>query len=187
MNLDDLKNAVTVCTKCSLCKTRKNAVFGSGSLVAKLMIIGEAPGKNEDEKNIPFTGASGKILDLLLESINLSRNDVFITNIVKCRPPKNRDPKNIEIKKCTPYLKAQIKAINPKIIITLGRHSTKIITGLNETITELQGKPINIKDKNGIDRIVIPMFHPAVALYNRKKLGEMKTAFQKLKQITNET
>ena len=158
--MDKLRKEILNCKKCNLCKLRTNAVPGEGSIQSKIFFIGEAPGANEDKEGIPFCGRSGKLLDELLESINLKRNDVFITNIVKCRPPENRDPSENEIKKCSPYLKRQIKIINPTVICTLGRYSASLFIK-NRKISEIHGKVFKLGKYK-----VIPLYHPAVGLYN---------------------
>lgn len=170
-SLENLKNEVLNCKKCSLYKTRKNPVFGEGNLNSKIMFVGEAPGYWEDIKGIPFCGAAGEILDELLKTIGLERKNVFIANLLKCRPPENRDPKPEEILICTPFLEKQIKIIKPKIICPLGRYSMKFIFekyNLKEQIqpiSEIHGKIFEIKDLFQ-DITIIPLYHPAVATYN---------------------
>lgn len=169
------------CKRCALFKDRINIVKGDGSLDPKVMFIGEAPGSNEDKTGKPFCGRAGKILDSLLDSIDLKREDVYITNIVKCRPPKNRDPKKEEIEKCSLYLKKEIKEIQPKIICPLGRFASKFI--LNEykqevkEIGEIHGE---IYMCDGIK--IIPLYHPAAAIYNPKKINILKNDFKKICQ-----
>jgi len=175
---------IRACRKCNLWKQRRNAVPGEGSLDALVMLIGEAPGYYEDVKGQPFVGAAGKLLDKLLLDIGLCRKEVFIGNVLKCRPPENRDPLSNEIKTCTPYLDQQIKIIKPKIIVTLGRHSTSYIfskVGLKtEGITKLRGKVHQIK-LFGFQTSLIPMYHPAAALYNVGYKDELERDFQLLK------
>lgn len=166
VNLVELHEQIKSCTKCELFKTRTNAVPGQGQLNTDIMFIGEGPGKSEDLKGQPFVGAAGKFLDELLSKINLGREDVFITNVVKCRPPANRDPKEEEVKICWPYLEEQIKQINPKLIVTLGRHAMYRFLPENLKISEVHGQA---KRYQGICRqkqVYYPMYHPAVALYN---------------------
>jgi len=159
-------------------------VPGDGSPDALVMFIGEAPGYYEDVKGQPFVGAAGKLLDNLLLDVGLSRREVFIGNILKCRPPENRDPLEKEVKTCTPYLDRQIRIIEPKIIVTLGRHSTSYIfskVGLKtEGITELRGEVHEIK-LFGFQTSLIPMYHPAAALYNVGYKDELERDFQLLK------
>ncbi|MEM3551477.1 MAG: uracil-DNA glycosylase, partial [Candidatus Bathyarchaeia archaeon] len=153
----------------SLWKTRKNAVAGEGNPETKIMFVGEAPGYWEDIKGKPFVGAAGKLLDSLLAEIGFKRENVFIANVLKCRPPGNRDPQPSEIHKCTPYLDRQIATIKPRIIVTLGKHSTSYIfakAGLPfEGISYARGKFYQV-DFLGFSTIVFPTFHPAAALYN---------------------
>lgn len=141
------------------------------------MFIGEAPGKNEDETGIPFCGRAGKILDNLLDSIKLKREDVYITNIVKCRPPKNRDPKKSEINKCKHFLDEQIEIIKPKVICPLGRFSSQYILekyiGKIFEIGEVHGKSFKVNNS-----IIIPMYHPAAAIYDNKKIKILKKDFK---------
>ena len=177
---EDIKN----CKKCNLWKTRNKPVVGEGGNKRRVMFIGEAPGKWEDLKGRPFVGQAGKFLDELLSSIGLTRDDVYITNIVKCRPPGNRDPEENEIKKCVPYLDRQISILKPKIICPLGRFSSGYI--LNKygfemkSISRVQGKIF----KGEI--IIIPMYHPAAALYHGEWKGEIKKAFFLLKKVMDE-
>ncbi|MCM8771806.1 MAG: uracil-DNA glycosylase [Candidatus Omnitrophica bacterium] len=178
-----LKEEVENCHNCNLHKGRKNVVFGSGNIYSKILFIGEAPGKNEDEKGIPFCGKAGKILDNLLDLINLKRENIFITNVVKCRPPKNRKPKEEEIEKCKKYLEKQIEIINPKIICCLGEIALKFIfekfkIKKKAKINEIHGKVIDVSEKK-----IIPLFHPAYAVYNPKKFEIMKKDFINLKDL----
>ena len=183
--LDIIASEVTVCTKCSLWETRKNAVPGEGNPKARILFIGEAPGRSEDVKGRPFVGDAGKFLETLLAEMNLSRTDVFICNVLKCRPPGNRPPKPVEIQTCTPYLDRQINAINPRFIVTLGNFSTAYIfqkTGLPFTsITNAHGKFHKATALN--KKITIfPTFHPAAALYSPKYKQEIINDFKLLKQ-----
>jgi len=165
-------------------KNKSFPVIGEGSHDAKVIFIGEAPGKNEAKKGKPFCGASGKVLDQLLDHIKLDREDVYITNIVKDRPTNNRDPKPEEIELYAPFLDKQIEIIQPKIIATLGRFSMEYVIkkfGLEEKlepISKLHGKKIKIPDT---DMIIIPLYHPAVAVYNRNMLDDLKKDFEILK------
>ncbi len=175
--MDDIRKEIISCNKCNLCTDRKNAVPGEGNIHSKILFIGEAPGENEDRDGIPFCGRSGKLLDELLDSINLKRKDIFITNIVKCRPPQNRDPSEDEIKSCSPYLKIQIKLINPTVICTLGRYSTSLFLK-DRKISQIHGKVF----KYGEYRI-IPLYHPAVGLYNPNMRPILKEDFQIIKTL----
>lgn len=166
------------CNRCILHKTRTQIVYGSGSLSANLMFIGEAPGYWEDKKCIPFVGQSGKILDHLIDSIGLHRKDVYITNVIKCRPPNNRDPKPEEIEECRYHLRRQIRKIDPKIICTLGRFASTTILGRKISLKLLHGKVfINAKRK------VMPMYHPAYAIYNRDNISILERDFQQLLKL----
>lgn len=170
-SLDVVASEVTVCTKCSLWKTRKNAVPGEGGPKARVMLVGEAPGHFEDVQGRPFVGVAGKFLETLLGEIGLSRADVFICNVLKCRPSRNRPPKPVEIQACTPYLDRQIKILKPKCIVTLGSHSTAYVFSRAKlpftSITEVRGNPHEAIILNK-KVIIFPTFHPAAALYNPK-------------------
>lgn len=163
-------------------------VIGEGSHQAKIFFIGEAPGKNEALSGKPFCGSAGKILDNLLKSINLERQEVYITNILKDRPPSNRDPLQEEIEIYTPFLLEQLSLIRPKIIVTLGRYSARFVLdhfGLPEAlspISSLHGQIISVKEKYGEIKIV-PLYHPAAAIYNQNLKETLLTDFQKLKSI----
>ncbi len=162
------------CNDCGLCKGRTNAVPGEGSPDASIMFIGEGPGFYEDQQGRPFVGASGKFLDQLLASIGLDRRTAFITNIVKCRPPQNRDPEPDEIAACAKHLDAQIAAIGPKVLVTLGRHSMqRYFPG--ESIGRLHGQP-----RRHSDLIVVPMYHPAAALHQGSLRKVIEADFARL-------
>ena len=159
-DLDDLVSRIKSCTLCSLSEKRTQAVPGEGSPDADIMFIGEGPGFYEDRDGLPFIGPSGKFLDELLASAGLRRETVYITNMVKCRPPNNRDPLPGEVDACRPYLNSQIDMISPRVIVTLGRHSfTKFFPG--ESLTKARGRPRRWRDIT-----VYPMYHPAAALHN---------------------
>lgn len=164
--------------ECELGKTRTNFVFGSGNSSAEIVFIGEAPGRNEDLQGKPFVGQAGKILDELLLSIGFNRSDVFIANVLKCRPPENRDPKLEEINICKKYLLEQIEIIDPKIICTMGKYSTQLILNTDTTITKLRGKIFRVEN-----RVVLPINHPAAALYTPSRFGILKEDFQRIKMI----
>lgn len=184
--LEEIKKRVINCKKCDLYKKRTYPVIGQGSHGANFLFIGEAPGKNEDQTGKPFCGRSGQILDELLESINLKREDIYICNILKCRPPNNRDPQADEIKKCSPYLEEQIKIINPRVICSLGRFSMEFLInefGLekdNRSISENHGKILEIKISSK-KIFLIPFYHPAVVVYNPNMKDALKKDFQVLK------
>jgi len=186
--MEKIAKEVRVCVKCPLWKGRRNAVPGAGNTDTVVLFVGEAPGYWEDVKGLPFVGAAGKVLDMLLRSIGLPRDSVFITNVVKCRPPENRDPLPNEVETCTSlYLHRQIALINPKIIVTLGRHSTIYIlsragfeTKTIEGITQLRGRIYQTKFLN-LPILVIPMFHPAAVLHNPRYRDALESDFQLLK------
>ena len=169
-----------------LYKTRKNTVFGDGSFKAKILFIGEAPGKNEDLKGYPFVGRAGKILDELLNSIDLKRKEIYITNILKCRPTNNRNPLKKEIDICSKYLDKQIDIIAPEIIAPLGNFACSFIFekfGLKyDKISQIHGKMFNTESDFGKIKI-IPLFHPAVATYNPNKIDILIKDFKQLKKI----
>ena len=180
-----VKEEVITCQKCGLYKTRILPVIGQGSHNAKVMFIGEAPGANEDKTGVPFCGRAGQILNLLLESVGIKREDVYIANILKARPPGNREPAPDEITACTAYLLRQITIIEPKIIATLGNYATHFILdkfGAPESqlgISRLRGKKFPVQDPiTQKSYIVIPLYHPAVAVYNSQSLDALKSDFK---------
>jgi DNA polymerase len=175
-DLSSLSLAVSDCRLCPLGRTRTRAVPGVGPADARIMIVGEAPGQQEDLKGEPFVGAAGKLLDQLLRGIGLSRQDVFITNILKCRPPGNRDPLPEEALACSPYLEQQIQFINPGVILLLGRHALARLLPGHESITRMHGRVI---EKDGVT--YIPIYHPAAALYNSFLLRPLEQDFQAVK------
>ncbi|MDI6691611.1 MAG: type-4 uracil-DNA glycosylase [Candidatus Bathyarchaeota archaeon] len=184
--LEAVASEVRVCRKCSLWKSRKNAVPGEGNPDAKIMFVGEAPGYWEDVKGKPFVGAAGKFLEELLAGIGFSREQVFIGNILKCRPPRNREPMPNEIETCTPYLDRQISVIQPKFIVTLGNYSTAYIFSKANlaftSITQVHGK-LYEATVLGLPVKIFPTFHPAAALYSAKYRKELTNDFQKLKGV----
>ena len=170
MELKEIEEKIKSCTKCKLHEYRTNAVPGDGPENAKIMLVGEAPGRFEDIQGKPFVGAAGKLLNEILNEVGIKREDVYITNIVKCRPPNNRDPTDEEITKCSPYLDLQISTIRPKLIIGLGRHSSKYLVekfGAKFTrISAVHGKLFHFTTIFG-DFYVMPSYHPAAAIYNK--------------------
>jgi uracil-DNA glycosylase family 4 len=179
--LDTLAQQISVCTKCDLYKGRTHAVPGEGPTHAEIMLIGEGPGANEDKQGRPFVGASGKFLDQLLAQAGVTRADVWITNVVKCRPPGNRDPQPVEIETCTTnYLDHQIKLVNPSIIVTLGRHSMSRFIP-DAKITQIHGQMQKVGR-----RFVIPMFHPAAALHQVRFRPMLLEDFAKLPGLLEE-
>lgn len=185
-NFKDLERICKSCTKCELCKTRKNVVFGIGSEKTKVMFIGEGPGEQEDIQGEPFVGRAGKLLDKLLYAVDLDRNkNIYITNIVKCRPPFNRDPSDDEQNNCIDYLRNQTKLIKPRIIVCLGRIASAKIINPNIKITREHGIFV---EKKGI--FMMPMLHPAAILRNQTlmeaALKDFITLRKKIKEICPE-
>jgi DNA polymerase len=171
------------CTRCSeLAATRKTVVFGAGNADADLMFIGEAPGASEDEQGLPFVGRAGKLLDQLLEEIGLQRKDVFVANVLNCRPPGNRDPLPIEIENCQYYTMRQVELIEPSVICTLGNFSTKLLRGDPTGITRLHGQPemITLGARNAR---LYPIYHPAAALYTPRMLETLREDFSRLPEL----
>ncbi len=178
--IQDLNEQVAACPKCALSETRTKAVPGAGDPEAEIVFIGEGPGYNEDQQGMPFVGQAGKFLDELLASIDLRREDVYIANVVKCRPPNNRDPQPDEIEACTPWLEQQLEIIKPRMIVTLGRFSmSRYFKG--QTIGKIHGQP---KEIDGI--VVVPMYHPAAALHQANLRGTIMEDFKKLPAILSE-
>jgi len=151
------------CTRCPLRETRTKAVFGAGNADADLMFVGEAPGAEEDRQGLPFVGRAGQLLNQLLEEIGLSREDVFIANVLKSRPPGNRDPQPQEIEACEPYLWEQVGLIEPRVVCTLGNFATKLLSGSPTGITKVRGTP-QVHELGGRTVYLLPLFHPAAAL-----------------------
>jgi uracil-DNA glycosylase len=174
------------CVRCPLHQTRTQVVFGAGNADAELMFIGEAPGANEDRLGLPFVGQAGKLLDKLLGEIGLERGDVWICNVLKCRPPGNRDPQPNEIESCQGYLRSQVELIEPKLICSLGNFSTKLLRGDTTGITRLHGQ---LQDLTIGDRAVrlYPLYHPAAALYTPATLEALRADFVQIPQLLTMT
>lgn len=178
-----LAEEAELCRRCSLCKSRTQPVIGAGSVCAKIMFIGEAPGRNEDLQGVPFCGRSGKILDGLLASVGLRRQDIYIANVIKCRPPQNRDPEEREIAKCSSYLSRQIDIVNPRVICPLGRYSMKFVMhqfkldSNIDAIGKIHGK-VFLSGK----KTVVPFYHPAVVAYNPNMKKILEEDFKVLKK-----
>lgn len=177
LTMADVEDQIRVCTYCDLHRTRTNAVPGEGSWSADIMFIGEAPGFHEDRSGEPFVGAAGKFLNEMLESIGLDRSSVYITNVVKCRPPGNRDPLPDEIEACSGYIDQQIELIDPKVVVTLGRFSMSRWFP-QERISRIHGKP-----KRFGKITVVPMYHPAAALHQSSLKATIEADMQKLPQV----
>jgi len=178
--ISQLAKEISACTKCILHESRKKSVPGDGPATAEIMFIGEGPGFHENEQGHPFVGASGKFLDQLLAQAGVTREDVFIANVVKCRPPGNRDPLPDELATCDVYLEAQMKAINPSIIVTLGRFS------MGKFIPDAKISAIHGQMRKVDDRFIIPMFHPAAALHQPQLKPAILGDFAKLPEQLNE-
>ena len=175
--LDSIAENIKVCEKCKLCETRTKAVPGKGNFDADVIFVGEAPGRNEDMHGEPFVGAAGKRLDMILEDTGIDREDVYITNIVKCRPPKNRVPSKQEEEACNDFIKQEIEIINPKIICIMGNTAYGTLLDGKE-ITKNHGK---IVEKDG--RKFFVTFHPAATIYNQKLVDELKNDFRRLAEF----
>jgi len=173
-----LREHIGDCQRCALGATRTTLVFGVGDPRARLMFVGEAPGRNEDLKGEPFVGVAGRLLDELLASIGFTRDDVYIANILKCRPPGNRDPLPAETAECTPFLQEQIRLIDPMLIVTLGNHATRFILETQRPIGELRGRLFRHEGRR-----VVPIFHPAAALYDRSKADVLFDDFKRVRAV----
>ena len=181
--LKELLMAARQCTRCAeLAATRTSVVFGAGNADAELMFVGEAPGANEDLQGLPFVGAAGKLLEQLLGEIGLSRAEVFIANVLKCRPPGNRDPQLGEIENCRPYLVRQVELIEPRVICTLGNFATKLIRGDPAGITRVHGQP-EVRAFGEHTARIYPLFHPAAALYTPRTLETLREDFARLPAV----
>ena len=183
IKIKNLESKIRVCKLCELWKTRTNPVIGEGSISTGIMFIGEAPGYYEDLQGRPFVGKAGRILDELLRSVTLERADVYITNVLKCRPPGNRNPKPEEIVACAPYLDSQLAIIEPEVIVTLGSFSLSYIFhkfGLKpDKISKIHGRVFTVSTISGVKRI-ISLYHPAVATYNPGMKEVLKEDFKQL-------
>ncbi len=178
--LEKIKQNVIKCTKCDLCKTRTNAVPGKGNFQSDVIFVGEAPGRNEDKNGEPFIGVAGKKLSIALDEAGISRDEVYITNIVKCRPPNNRVPKTSERETCQEYLKQEISIIKPEIICILGNTAFNSILGGSE-ITKFRGKVVR-KD----NLLYFLTIHPAATIYNQKLIDVLKSDISKLFELIRE-
>lgn len=176
-------HAARDCTACpQLAGARTQVVFGGGNADADLMLIGEAPGAREDELGTPFVGAAGRLLDELLASVGVTRADVFVTNVLKCRPPGNRDPAPAELSRCRPYLDDQIALVRPRVIATLGNVATKALRPGSESIGELHGR-VELLDLGGLRVQLMPLYHPAAALYTRSLLDTLRDDVAQLAEL----
>lgn len=181
-SLDELERIVNECEECPLAKTRTNIVFGVGSPDADVLFIGEAPGFNEDQKGEPFVGAAGRLLDELMATVlGLKREDAYIANVLKCRPPDNRDPLPEEIDHCRPFLRHQARLIDPKIICTLGKHATSVVLRRAISISRIHGELIHMGGRR-----LFPTYHPAAGLYNGSTKNLLIEDFHTLKALLSD-
>jgi uracil-DNA glycosylase family 4 len=176
------KDETLGCTRCALAATRTQVVFGTGDPNADLMFVGEAPGFHEDQQGVPFVGQAGKLLETLLNGIGLSRTDVYIANVLKCRPPGNRDPQPEEIEACESHLFHQIELIRPTLVATLGNFATKLLSGKPTGITRVHGVPQQVT-LGGNAVTLYPLYHPAAALYTRSMLSMLEEDFARIPQL----
>lgn len=178
-SLQELGKSLINCQRCKLAKMgRTQVVFGVGNPHASIMFVGEAPGFHEDKQGEPFVGAAGKLLNDLLASAGLSRNDIYIANVIKCRPPNNRDPEPDEVETCKPFLMQQIQMIRPKLVCTLGNWATQTLLERKVGITKVKGQAFYMKDF-----VIFPLLHPAAALHQGNLLDTLKEDFKKLKEF----
>ena len=183
--LVEVYREVQACTRCPLHETRTRTVFGNGNADADLMFIGEAPGAEEDRQGVPFVGRAGQLLTRLLDGIGLTRDDVFVANVLKSRPPGNRDPQPEEIEACWPFLESQIQLIEPRVIATLGNFATKKITGSQVGITRVRGTP-QLHELAGRTVFVFPLLHPAAALRTPALVQTCEQDFATLRRLLDE-
>jgi DNA polymerase len=182
LRLVDSYNEAIVCERCPLAKTRTRVVFGAGNADADLMFVGEAPGAEEDRQGLPFVGRAGALLTEMLEGIGMAREDVFIANVLMCRPPGNRDPQPLEIESCHPYLLEKIALIEPRVICTLGNFATKLLTGNRAGITRVRGTP-QVQELGGRTVFLLPLFHPAAALRTPAVAETLRADFGTMPQL----
>jgi len=186
--LEAVAEEVLSCKRCPLHATRTRAVPGEGDPCARVMFVGEAPGYNEDLQGRPFVGAAGNLLNEMLKLAGLNREEVFITNVVKCRPPNNRDPAEEEVEACKPYLLRQLKVIQPEIVVCLGRHSARVLfelAGLRfESVMRARGEPRRLT-VSGLEILCLPTLHPAAALYNPRLRNLLEADFRALSRLTS--
>ena len=181
-DLDEFAAQVAACTRCRLAQGRTQVVFGSGNPHADLMFVGEATGFHEDKQGLPFVGQAGKLLEKLLAQIGLARGDVFIANVLKCRPPGNRDPQPDEIEACESHLFRQIELIEPAVVATLGNFATKLLSGRPTGITRVHGQEQETT-LGGRRVLLYPIYHPAAALYTPRMLEVLKSDFARLPEL----
>ena len=180
--LDAYAAQTAVCTRCRLAEGRTQVVFGNGDSKADLMFVGEAPGFHEDQQGVPFVGQAGKLLDQLLAGIGLTRDMVFVANVLKCRPPGNRDPMPDEIEACESHLFRQVELIEPKVVATLGNFSTKLLSGKQLGITRVHGQEQQVT-LGGRSVLLYPLYHPAAALYTPAMLKVLQEDFRRIPEL----
>ena len=180
-HLEELREYIGDCHRCPLGDSRTTLVFGVGDPRARIMLVGEAPGRTEDLTGLPFVGAAGTFLDELLAKAGLSRDEVYITNVVKCRPPGNRNPTPLEVHTCSPFLREQIRLVDPFVIVTLGNFATRVVVETDRSITALRGVVRVVGS-----RCVLPVFHPAAAIYDRSKRDVLLGDFSLLRDLLAE-
>ena len=180
-SLADFESQICQCTRCPLGQTRKKFVFGVGNPEAEIVFVGEAPGREEDEQGVPFVGRAGKLLDQLLAEVGLNRNDIYICNVLKCRPPENRDPEAIEIETCKPYLLTQLSIMRPKILVCLGRFAVQVLLGTKETMKALRGRLFPWEGAQ-----VLVTYHTAYYLRNPNDIHWGQEDFALLRRLYDE-
>jgi uracil-DNA glycosylase family 4 len=180
--LVELYKEASVCERCPLAEGRNSVVFGAGNADAELMLVGEAPGAEEDRQGLPFVGRAGALLTELLGGIGLKRDDVFITNVLMCRPPGNRDPQPEEIDSCRPYLETKVELIEPRVIATLGNFATKLLTGSRTGITKVRGTPQQ-HVLGGRTVLLLPLLHPAAALRTPSLADTLRADFELIPEL----
>jgi len=173
------------CTRCPLAETRTKVVFGSGNADADLMFVGEAPGAEEDRQGLPFVGRAGALLTELLGDVGVPRDEVWICNVLKCRPPGNRDPQPIEVETCSPYLERQIQLIEPRVVATLGNFATRLLTGARTPISRVRGTP-QVHTLAGRPVFLMPLFHPAAALRTPSLVETLREDMSRLPELLRE-
>jgi DNA polymerase len=181
MPLIELHDSLRECQACRLASGRTQVVFGTGNPDASIMFVGEAPGFYEDQQGVPFVGAAGKLLTELLESVALSRSEIYIANVIKCRPPQNRNPQADEVETCKPFLLQQIELIKPKLVCSLGNFAMQTLLGRKIGITKVRGQVFQLENFS-----LFPLLHPAAALHQRNLMVPLREDFQKLKEILDD-
>ncbi len=181
MSLANLHDSLRDCQQCRLASGRTQVVFGAGNPDASIMFVGEAPGFHEDKQGVPFVGAAGNLLTELLESAGLTRDHVYIANVIKCRPPENRNPTPDEVETCKPFLLQQIQMVKPRLVCSLGNFATQTLLGRKVGISKVRGQPIQLSDF-----LLFPLFHPAAALHQNNLLPTLREDFQQLKRLLDQ-